>query len=132
MAIANLGIKECDWVSKDAVEFQSVQVKEGRSYLFFLKVDPTTTTRNQYLAVIASFSTAEGEVELPLECKYFPNGQLLLVPVSVPGVDLFKDVPLKIVVLPKEFKKGSATEKLLDIELLFEEKEQDKGVYVIG
>lgn len=122
MGLVSLGDRLADWEVKLPLEFPWVEVKEDKAYLFFLDQSaPRKATEFQYLVVLPEIR-AEGETyQTSLDCKYFPGLTKMVFSVVVPKTDLFKDPEVRILLLPKEFKKGSAREKQLDIELSYDD-----------
>lgn len=122
MTLISLGAREGNWNTKARQEFAPVTIRKGRGVLFFLsQTPPIAITRNQYLAVVATLSTSYGEYETPLECKYFPGGAGIMFAVAVPEADYDRDADCTISILPKEFKAGTATDKVLNFQLSYED-----------
>lgn len=122
MAKVALGDRQADWLTKQALVYPWVDGRKNRAYLFFLdQATPKRETTNQYLAVVAEIETSFGSYLTPLECKYFPGLTGLLFSVAVPNASWDRNVRLRILLLPKEFKPGSATEKQLEIELSYDD-----------
>lgn len=124
MGLVSLGDRLADWDTKQAIEFPWVELKEDKAYLFFLdQALPKKATEFQYLVVLPEIRSDGETYQTALDCKYFPGLTKMVFSVVIPKSDLFKDPEVRIVLLPKEFKKGSAVEKQLDIELSYDDKE---------
>lgn len=123
MALIELGDRMANWETKRAIEFPWVELKEDKAYLFFLdQALPKRTTEYQYLVVLPEIRSDGETYQTALDCKYFPSLTKLVFSVVIPKTDLFKDPEVRIVLLPKEFKKGSAREKQIEIELSYDDK----------
>lgn len=124
MAIVSLGDREANWETKGVLIYPWVRLTEGKAYLFFLsQAEPTRETEFQYLVVLPEIR-AQGETyQTAMDCKYFPGTTTMVFSVAIPDAEVFKDPEIRIVLLPKEFKKGSATIKSLDIELAYDNQE---------
>lgn len=124
MGLASIGVLTADWETKDELLFPSVDLKDDKSYLFFIRtVTPGISTKNQYLNLIAELSSDEGPIETVLEAKFFPKGRMLQFSVAVPKLSFYNDPQCRIIALPKEFYPGTATDSQLLVELLWEDKE---------
>lgn len=133
MALQIIGSNVADWNTKDSLLFPSVEVEEGKAYAFFLQQETSpVATANQYCAVVAILNTSFGVFEAPLEAKYFPGLRGLIFSVAIPKASWDKEIELQMLLLPKEFKKGSATDKSITIQLSWDDKDIGDPSYPAG
>lgn len=127
MSLIQLGDRQADWVTRARLVFPWVSLDSEKSYLFFLdQAAPKQETTNQYLVVIPEIRENGAIYQTALDCKYFPGLTPMVFAVGYPKTDVFDKADVRITLLPKEFKKGSATAKQLEIELSYDDKEADK------
>lgn len=122
MALVSLGTRTLDWDTRTTEEFDTIDLNDNRGYLFFVRTVPSTVmTQNQYLVMIAKLSSDEGFIETPLEAKFFPKGLMMQFSVAVPRLSIYNDPDVSILALPREFKRGTGSDRQLDIEVLYED-----------
>lgn len=122
MALISLGTRNLDWDTRVTEEFDSVGLRDNRGYLFFVRAVPITAIpMNQYMVMIAKISSDEGFIETPLEAKFFPKGFMMQFSVALPRLSFYSDPDVSILVLPREFKRGTGTLRQMDIEVLYED-----------
>ena len=132
MALSSIGSGTIDFDSKATVQFPAVTLQENNGYLFFVRADPiTTTTLGGYVNLISLLDTSYGQVEFPLEAKFFPKGYLMGFSIAVPRARWQGQIPCSILALPREFYKGAAQVRQFTLELLWEDN-QDYRVNTVS
>jgi len=127
MALSLIGSNVIDFDSRTEIQYPPVSLEEGKGYLFFARANPlTTTTLRGYVNLIALLDTSYGQVEFPLEAKFFPKGNLMAFSVAVPKAKWDKDIGCTILALPREFYKGSSQVRQFNLEMLWEDEEDYK------
>lgn len=122
MTQINLMTAIADWDTKASITTPAVVVRKGRGVVFFIDAPVlTATTTNQYLAVVGALGTSYGTYQTPLECKYFPQPQGIMFVVVVPNIDYDRNVDVSLLLLPKEFKAGTATDKQVEILISYDD-----------
>lgn len=102
MTFSGVGTVDIDLDNRLPAVFPTVTVQEGKGYLFLLQMLPVAVVLPlTYFTVVAVMDTARGEVEMPLDSKFFPKQRRLLVSVGVPTGELFKDIQLALEVEAK-------------------------------
>lgn len=124
MALASIGTGTLDFDARTELLFPPVGLNDNNGYLFFIRTTPATTTTDfQYVNLIAQFSSDEGLIETPLLAKFFPKGRTMGFAVAVPKLEFWNDPDCSIIALPREFYPGKGTVRQLDVELLWEDRE---------
>lgn len=133
MALVTLGDRLADWDTREKLVFPEVRGRKDRSYLFFLnQANTPVETANQYLGIVVLLKTSFGTYQTPLKGKYFPGLDGLVFAVGIPDADWRRRVDMQIVLLPREFKKGTATVKQMEIELSYDDEALRNVVFPAG
>lgn len=92
----------------------------------------TQLLERQYLVVYAIFQKSIGTSKSPLKIKYFPDVISQEFSIAVSNGDFNNNVPTQVVMLPREFKPGTATVKTIDIQLGYDDDDNRDVVYLGG
>ena len=102
MAFVRIGRIDVDFDTREISKMPVVRLQKGKGYLFYLRLQRRFVVMDhQYMLVIPTLSTPRGRVEFPLECKFFPKGLDLVVPVAVPDSDSFDNTDMEMWLLPR-------------------------------
>lgn len=122
MAFVTVGNRTLNPAIDDRAVFPPVRTNEETGYLFQLEsLSPETLTDDTYFLVIPVIKGRQGDVELPLDSKFFPKGRRFLFSVGVPKADSFNGRRLQIEVYPKRRFKRSANNQPVTLRLYFED-----------
>lgn len=124
MAIVRIGAATANFDTRAEIVFPQRQLKSETGYLFFIRTVPiTVVTRYQYLNLILIIQNGGNPIETALEAKFFPKGRMLMFSVAVPKLEDIKDPNCNILALPREFYRDAGELRRIDLELLWEDKE---------
>lgn len=124
MAQISQGTRTLDWNTEQSVTFDSFTGRKDRAYLYYINSPANAAaSANQYVNLIAIYSTEFGIYEMELQAKYFPKVRGFMFVVAIPDGSYDRDVALAIEATPKEFYSGTAAEKQISIELLRDDDE---------
>ena len=123
MAVVSIGTRQANFRSRLPLTFPTRKLDAGKSYLFFLRTSPIgEAIQNGYFVVIPIFEAAGELLEMPMVAKYFPKGRTMAFYIDVIEPDKLKKVDMAVMLLPKEFYRGTASPAAIEIELLWENK----------
>lgn len=133
MALQTIGTLTADWNSKSPLVFPPFSGRRDRAYMLYANAAGVTQLlERQYLVVYAQFQKSIGTSKGPLRLKYFPDVVTQEFAIAVSNGDFNNQVPVQVVMLPREFKPGTATVKALDITLLYDDDDNRDVVYLGG
>lgn len=122
MVLQSLGTQTADWITKNPITYGTVAGRRDRGIAFVItQPGPPVMTRNQYIVVTATLNYDIGVFETPLEAKWFPAGNGLLLVVAIPNLDAGLNVDVSLNLFPKEFKPGSRLVDTIQAEVFFED-----------
>jgi hypothetical protein len=103
-------------------------VGNGRGYQWFVRTIPEgTEATGQYLNLLPVMRTTEGNYTPPLAAKFFPNGFGMYFFCMVPLQARFDQCQLSLLLIPKEFYRGSASSPVLEIQVEFDDRQYNRG-----
>lgn len=124
MALTTIGVGTADFDARADLLFPAVGVREQRGYAFFVRANPPATVLTlQYLNLFAILSNGANEYETPLLAKFFPKGRMMGFSVGVPRLSFMRNPDCQILAQPKEFFPGAGPIRAVDIELMWDDRD---------
>lgn len=121
------------WETKLPLAFPLGVLEKDRAYYCFIRtLTLPVAAQNQYLAIVAELDTSVGVFETPLEAKYFPSVNGMVFSIAIPDSDWDNEVGVTILLFPKEFGRGTAFAKELEIEVFYDDQEQKNIAIPVG
>lgn len=131
MTFVLVGTETADLNAPGPLKFPPVSVTSDRGYYFLLSTPvPMVNLANLYFTVVAVLTSAIGDIELPLEGKWFPKDRLFMFSVGVPNLDEINQTDISIEVEPKRRFTGQNLTSTVPVRLYFEPDDEERNISV--
>lgn len=131
MAFVLVGTETADLNAPGPLKFPSVNVRSDRGYYFLLNTPvPMANLANLYFTIVAVLTSDIGDIELPLEGKWFPKDRRFMFSVGVPNLDEINRTDISIEVEPKRRFTGQNFTDTVPVLLYFEEDDEERNISV--
>lgn len=109
MAIQQVGRQRANLDTREELIFPSTNLDSDLVHMYQLSTNtPPENLQGCYFVVVLLFARAATSYRSPMVCKWFPSAERMVFPVRTPRVRGSATQDVSVILLPKEFYRGSA------------------------
>lgn len=122
MAIEQIGRLRANLDTREEIIFPSTTLDSDLVHMYQLSTNtPPENLQGCYFVVVLSYARATNPYRSPMVCKWFPSTARMVFPVRTPRVRGAATQDVSVILLPKEFYRGSAIVRMPNIRLTRED-----------